>query len=121
MNIPDAEFETCDGPYAGDGEGWNVSNSTGSGSFDLYTGTQQSVNTFFAQLEVQTGMCEPLELAEKMGIKLPVTQQVPSWILGVVRRQPARRWRRPTPRSLLAASTATPSRSPRSSAPTAAR
>ena len=25
MNIPDAEFETCDGPYAGDGEGWNVS------------------------------------------------------------------------------------------------
>ncbi|WP_310527959.1 transglycosylase domain-containing protein [Nocardioides sp.] len=83
MNIPDAEFETCEGPYAGDGEGWNVSNSTGSGTFNLYTGTQNSVNTFFAQLEVKTGMCEPIELAEKMGIKLPVTQQVPSWILGV--------------------------------------
>lgn len=83
MNIPDEEFETCDGPYAGDGEGWNVSNSTGSGTFNLYTGTQQSVNTFFAQLEVETGMCEPIELAEKMGIKLPITQQVPSWILGV--------------------------------------
>jgi len=83
MNIPDAEFETCDGPYAGDGEGWNVGNSTGSGTFDLYSGTQQSVNTFFAQLEVQTGMCEPIELAEKMGIKLPATQEVPSWILGV--------------------------------------
>jgi membrane peptidoglycan carboxypeptidase len=83
MNIPDAEFETCDGPYAGDGEGWTVGNSTGSGTFDLYSGTQQSVNTFFAQLEVQTGMCEPIELAQKMGIKLPETQQVPSWILGV--------------------------------------
>jgi len=83
MNIPDAEFETCDGPYAGDGEGWNVSNSTGSGTFNLYTGTQHSVNTFYAQLEVQTGMCEPIELAQKMGIKLPETQQVPSWILGV--------------------------------------
>ena len=68
MNIPDEEFENCDGPYAGDGEGWNVSNSTGSGTFDLYSGTQQSVNTFFAQLQVQTGMCEPLKLAADMGL-----------------------------------------------------
>ena len=28
-------------------------------------------------------MCEPLELAEQMGITLPETQKVPSWILGV--------------------------------------
>jgi membrane peptidoglycan carboxypeptidase len=83
MNIPDAEFETCDGPYAGDGMGWDVGNSTDSGTFNLYTGTQHSVNTFFAQLETQTGMCEPIELAQKMGIKLPVEQQVPSWVLGV--------------------------------------
>ncbi len=83
MNIPDEEFETCDGPYAGDGEGWNVSNSTGSGPFNLYTGTQQSVNTFFAQLEVRTGMCEPLELAADMGVRVPLEQKVPSWILGV--------------------------------------
>ena len=83
MNIPDEEFETCDGPYAGDGEGWDVSNSTGSGTFDLYTGTQRSVNTFFAQLEEETGMCEPIKLAQKMGITIPVAQQVPSWVLGV--------------------------------------
>ena len=83
MNIPDGEFETCDGPYAGDGKGWDVSNSTGSGTFDLYSGTQQSVNTFFAQLEEQTGMCEPIELAQKMGITIPQAQQVPSWVLGV--------------------------------------
>jgi membrane peptidoglycan carboxypeptidase len=83
MNIPDEEFENCDGPYAGDGEGWNVSNSTGSGTFNLYTGTQQSVNTFFAQLETMTGMCEPLRLAKEMGVKVPLAQKVPSWILGV--------------------------------------
>lgn len=83
MLIPDEEFETCDGPYAGDGEGWPVSNSTGSGDFNLYTGTQNSVNTFFAQLEVQTGMCEPLQLAADMGVKVPLAQKVPSWILGV--------------------------------------
>ncbi|PUA82868.1 glycosyl transferase [Nocardioides currus] len=83
MEIPDSEFETCDGPYYGDG-GWNVSNSTGGDqSYNLYTGTQQSVNTFFAQLETETGMCEPIELAQKMGITLPTAQQVPSWVLGV--------------------------------------
>lgn len=83
LQIDDAEFETCDGPYAGDGEGWTVANSTGAGTFNLYTGTQDSVNTFFAQLEMRTGMCEPLELAKQMGVKVPVAQQVPSWILGV--------------------------------------
>lgn len=83
MNIPDAEFETCEGPYAGDGKGWDVANSTGSGSYNLYTGTQESVNTFFAQLEMETGMCEPLQLAKDMGVRVPKPQQVPSWILGV--------------------------------------
>jgi membrane peptidoglycan carboxypeptidase len=83
MNIPDSAFETCDGPYAGTGEGWNVSNSTGAGNYNLYTGTRDSVNTFFAQLETRTGMCEPLALAEKMGMNIPKAQQVPSWVLGV--------------------------------------
>ena len=84
MNIPDEEFENCDGPYAGDGEGWSVSNSTGGDQdFNLYTGTQQSVNTFFAQLETQTGMCKPLQLAADMGVRVPLAQKVPSWILGV--------------------------------------
>ncbi len=82
MDIPDYEFETCNGPYVGDG-GWAVSNSTGSGTYDLYSGTQHSVNTFFAQLETRTGMCEPLKLAKAMGITVPKQQRVPSWILGV--------------------------------------
>ncbi len=83
MLIPDEEFETCDGPYAGDGKGWPVSNSTGFGTYDLYSGTQQSVNTFFAQLEVMTGMCEPIALAKSMGVRIPKMHEVPSWILGV--------------------------------------
>jgi membrane peptidoglycan carboxypeptidase len=41
------------------------------------------VNTFYAQLETRTGMCEPLKLAEQMGVEIPEGQRVPSWILGV--------------------------------------
>ena len=87
MTIPDSAFETCDGPYGGSG-GWEVSNSTGSGSFNLYSGTQNSVNTFFAQLQVKTGMCEPLELAEEMGVNIPDSQRVPAWILGITDSNP---------------------------------
>ena len=83
LHLDDDEFENCDGPYAGDGKGWDVKNSTGEGNFNLYTGTQNSVNTFFAQLETRTGMCEPLQLAKDMGVKVPLAQKVPSWILGV--------------------------------------
>ncbi|MCK9825948.1 penicillin-binding protein [Nocardioides cavernae] len=83
MHFDDWDFETCDGPYAGDQKGWDPENSTGAGTYDLYSGTQHSVNTFFAQLETRTGMCEPLQLAADMGVKVPKAQQVPSWILGV--------------------------------------
>jgi membrane peptidoglycan carboxypeptidase len=83
MHFDDSDFETCDGPYAGDGNGWDPQNSTGFGTYNLYSGTQNSVNTFFAQLETRTGMCEPLELAKEMGVDVPPAQQVPSWILGV--------------------------------------
>ena len=52
---------------------------------NAYTGTQESVNTFFAKLELQTGLCEPYHLAKKMGIALndPATEMVPSFTLGV--------------------------------------
>ena len=90
MSIPQNEFETCDGPYNSYGP-WTVSNSTGSGTFDLYTGTQKSVNTFYAQLEKRTGLCEPFALAKRMGVSLPYPegdkthnpQRVPTFVLGV--------------------------------------
>ena len=79
-----SRFQDCDG-FLKSSETWPPHNSTGSGRFDLYTGTQRSVNTFFAQLELRTGLCEPYELAQDMGIGLdnPATQMVPAFTLGV--------------------------------------
>jgi membrane peptidoglycan carboxypeptidase len=56
-----------------------------SGTFNLKTGTWQSVNTFYAQLEQRTGLCTPVKIAEAMGVrqgtgKAPL--QVPSFTLG---------------------------------------
>jgi len=82
--IPEREFQTCDGPYASAGT-WPVNNSTGFGYYDMYRGTQKSVNTYFAQLEKKTGLCKPYALARAMGIDLtdPEKERVPSFTLGV--------------------------------------
>lgn len=44
IQTPLSSFDDCDGPLAARGT-WEPANSTGSGTFDLYSGTQQSVNT----------------------------------------------------------------------------
>ena len=65
---------TASGPATarpGSTDVWTPQNSTGTGTFDLYTGTQQSVNTFFAQLEERTGLCDPVKLAREMGVTVP--------------------------------------------------
>ncbi|MCW2793487.1 MAG: glycosyl transferase, family 51 [Nocardioides sp.] len=69
MVIPQDEFANCPGqpPFAGV---WNVSSSTTWGNKDLYTGTRESVNTFYAMLERETGVCKPFELAKQMGVEL---------------------------------------------------
>ena len=84
ISIPQNEFDTCDGPYPMTAP-WEPSNSTGAGSFNMYTGTQQSVNTFFAQLERETGLCEPVQLAQDMGLHFNDVDaaMVPSFVLGV--------------------------------------
>ncbi len=82
-NCPDAP------PFAGT---FPISNSTGEGTFDLYSGTQNSVNTFFMQLEQRTGVCAPFQLAKDMGLQLtnPTgdsqgngAERVPTFTLGV--------------------------------------
>ncbi len=80
-------FRRCDGPIQST-EVWSPQNSTGSGTFDLYTGTQQSVNTFFAQLEQRTGLCEPVKLAREMGVTVPEDQVYPPFTLGIVNTDP---------------------------------
>ena len=64
-----SDFLDCeDRPY--DYGPWPVTNSTTSGSKNMYTGTRESVNTFYAQLQQRTGLCEPYRLAKEMGIEL---------------------------------------------------
>ena len=87
VSLPNNTFETCDGPLAST-DVWTPENSTGTGTFDLYSGTQNSVNTFFAQLEQRTGLCEPVTLAREMGVNVPDSDIVPPFTLGVTNVDP---------------------------------
>ena len=78
--VPAGTTTDCAGNPTGS---WQVSNSTDSGYMNMYTGTQNSVNTFFAQLETKTGVCPPVTLARKQGVKVYKRQEVPSFTLGV--------------------------------------
>jgi membrane peptidoglycan carboxypeptidase len=85
-SIPMNQFRVCGGRHFYSTDTWDVHSSTiGGFPMDAYTGTQESVNTFFAKLELQTGLCEPYRLAKKMGIPLhdPSRFMVPSFTLGV--------------------------------------
>jgi membrane peptidoglycan carboxypeptidase len=85
MSIPENTYTLCGGQAYPSTKAWNVQSSTTSGEKDLYTGTRESVNTFYAQLEQMTGLCQPWKLAKKMGIELedPGRNMVPSFTLGV--------------------------------------
>jgi membrane peptidoglycan carboxypeptidase len=87
VSIPANRFETCEGPLAST-DVWTPSNSTGSGTFNLTTGTRQSVNTFFAQLEARTGLCDPITLTRDMGIDVPERDVVAPFTLGVTSTNP---------------------------------
>ncbi|TDC51488.1 PASTA domain-containing protein [Jiangella ureilytica] len=83
-------FSTCEGRIRSS-EVWEPKNSTGSGTFNLRTGTERSVNTFFAQLEQRTGLCLPATIAQGAGVMradldeanaVQPLNQVPSFTLG---------------------------------------
>jgi membrane peptidoglycan carboxypeptidase len=88
MSISESAFEDCGGGPYGYGT-WDLGNyDFAAHAANLYSGTRLSINTFFAQLEAQTGLCEPFELAKKMGIRLtnptgPGAERIPSFTLGV--------------------------------------
>ncbi len=78
-------FPDCDGNYPST-QPYPVGNSTSAPPAPtLYTGTQDSVNTFYVQLEQRTGLCKPYRLARSMGVELtdPDHERVPSFTLGV--------------------------------------
>jgi membrane peptidoglycan carboxypeptidase len=96
MSIPEEEYDTCGGQPYGYGT-WNVSNYDFAGrAANLYTGTRLSVNTFFAQLEQETGLCAPYELARRMGVELTnptgegegLPERVPTFTLGIADASP---------------------------------
>ncbi|NUS52828.1 MAG: PASTA domain-containing protein, partial [Nocardioidaceae bacterium] len=87
ISIPLHSFRGCTGYLQGTNS-WSPENSTGAGTFNLYTGTQQSVNTFFAQLEVRTGLCKPAKLAKAMGVDIDPHDVYPPFTLGVTDTNP---------------------------------
>ena len=69
LTVDKADYHDCkDQPY--DYGPWVVHNSTTSGAKNMYTGTRESVNTFYVQLEQRTGLCDPFRLARRMGLEL---------------------------------------------------
>ena len=66
ITMPNTAYTMCNGLHPADA--WTVSSSTGSGTFDMYTGTQQSINTYYAQLESLVGVCPSARLAQEMGV-----------------------------------------------------
>ena len=86
LTMPAGTYFDCTGGGTGT---WKVANSTTSGRKNMYTGLRQSVNTYFAQLERDAGLCNTVKAAESMGITVPfdpktgVTNQVGPFTLGV--------------------------------------
>jgi membrane peptidoglycan carboxypeptidase len=79
MNVPGSTtvtgFTNCRGHAAGQYQGvngaFNVTNAEGPGSSStqsLYTGTTQSVNTFYANLEKKVGLCNVVKTAAALGM-----------------------------------------------------
>jgi membrane peptidoglycan carboxypeptidase len=64
-------FTNCEGAPAGNDGSFPVTNAEGPGSAStqsLYTGTAQSVNTFYAELEQKVGLCNVVKTAAALGV-----------------------------------------------------
>ena len=94
--LSERDFKTCDGSPYGTGV-WDPKNSTSSGTMNMYTGTRLSVNTYYAQLTRDVGICAPFKMAKKMGIQLDNpygdengqgAEMVPSFGLGIANTSP---------------------------------
>ncbi|HOB04325.1 MAG TPA: transglycosylase domain-containing protein [Propionibacteriaceae bacterium] len=83
-------FRTCDSSFKFN-QDYEVRNSTGNyGEIDMFKAAQQSVNTFFLQLEQITGICQAAAIADAAGVKMANGKSlketykfIPSFTLGV--------------------------------------
>jgi len=97
-------FTNCQGGSAGYNPGpgqWHVVNASPGdhGSYTLYTGTADSINTFYAQLERKVGLCNVVHTAANLGVTFAngssllsggnsSADNVPSFTLGAVNVSP---------------------------------
>jgi membrane peptidoglycan carboxypeptidase len=77
-------FTDCDGDGLGS---WDVSNAEpgDNGMYNLDTGTWGSINTFYAQLEKEVGVCNAVKMAQNFGMKQATGKKIdhyPSFTLG---------------------------------------
>jgi membrane peptidoglycan carboxypeptidase len=84
-----ADFSNCPGEGLFGGP-YEAHNDTGTGWFNMYSGTRQSINTFYLQLEELTGVCAPYQLAQQMGVRLtdPSVERFPTFTLGITDASP---------------------------------
>lgn len=80
-------YRNCDGKKVGDPRASlrNSADGEGGKQFSLLTGTHHSVNTFFLNLQREVGLCETVQMAEKLGMRQAngkPLQQFPSFTLG---------------------------------------
>jgi membrane peptidoglycan carboxypeptidase len=89
VKVNERDYTTCSGHPVGSAIDTFHNEGTEAGTFDVYSGTAQSVNTYFVQLERLTGLCTPFTLANKMGMNLdPNKYEVVSLTLGVADESP---------------------------------
>jgi len=66
-------FQSCSGPFKAD-KTYTVRNAEpASGPIDLTTATANSINTYYVQLERDTGICGAVQMAQAAGVKLAMT------------------------------------------------
>jgi len=80
MTMPASAYRSCNGGRMD--RPWPVKNSTTSGRMNMYKGLRQSVNTYFAQLEKDAGLCNTVTMARSMGVNVPVSDEVGPFTLG---------------------------------------
>ncbi|HZG97591.1 MAG TPA: transglycosylase domain-containing protein [Nocardioidaceae bacterium] len=85
LTMQQGSYRDCAGNYPLD---WPVGNSTTSGTKNMYTGLSESVNTYFAQLESDAGLCETVSMARSLGIEAPPEDEVGPFTLGVTDTNP---------------------------------
>ncbi len=56
---------------------YTVNNSTGSGAFNMWSGTARSINTYFVELQRRAGLCNTVDMAERMGVTLANGEDLP--------------------------------------------